>query len=225
MRHIKTFESFKTDDTRFIFILENEALNLITESADESNIEKAIEILETNGYTSPQDYLIIEAAGDIKLVGLKDDILYVDVKSNNGFHKYAYKEREDGLSIQDIAKKFEKMLQYASWNALNWLKKNTEPVAGTRNTPEIKESKLEENKSELTNYMFFQNLKTIKRNIDSLLAIDDLRVDELLKAHGWAVDHICTSKDDIEEVTDFISNMLSDNEEVISDNDNNNNNK
>jgi hypothetical protein len=73
--------------------------------------------------------------------------------------------------------------------------------------------------------MFFQNLKTIKRNIDSLLAIDASKVDELLHAHGWAIDHICTSKDDIEEVTDFITNMLSNNEEVITDSNNNNNNK
>lgn len=69
--------------------------------------------------------------------------------------------------------------------------------------------KFENKENKEVNYMFFNNLKTIKRNIDNLLSLDEAKVDELLKnGHDWAVDHISTSKDDIEEVSNFISNNL-----------------
>jgi len=57
------------------------------------------------------------------------------------------------------------------------------------------------------NYMFFQNLQTIKAAVDSMLQMDPSQVDRILKdGHGWAVDHIATSKDDIEEVAGFLTN-------------------
>jgi hypothetical protein len=60
---------------------------------------------------------------------------------------------------------------------------------------------------EQTNYMFFENLKTIKKMVDAMLQMDPNQVDELLSnGHGWAVDHIATSKDDVEEVGGFLMN-------------------
>jgi hypothetical protein len=55
------------------------------------------------------------------------------------------------------------------------------------------------------NYMFFSNLKAIKRLIDMMLELDESHVDMMLtNGHAWAVDHISTSKDDIEEVYGFL---------------------
>lgn len=55
------------------------------------------------------------------------------------------------------------------------------------------------------NYMFFQNLKTIKKMVDAMLQMDPNEVDQILSnGHGWAVDHITTSKDDVEEVGNFL---------------------
>ena len=63
----------------------------------------------------------------------------------------------------------------------------------------------EGNKMNVSNYMFFGNLKTIKRLVDEMLEMDEAKVDAiLLDGHNWAVDHIATSKDDIEEVANFI---------------------
>lgn len=60
-------------------------------------------------------------------------------------------------------------------------------------------------KEDLGNYMFFQNLKTIKQMVDDLLALDEKMVDGILASgHDWAADHIATSKDDIEEVHNFL---------------------
>lgn len=62
---------------------------------------------------------------------------------------------------------------------------------------------------ESENYMFFGNLETIKRCIDELLLMDPLKVDSLLKnGHNWAVDHVVSSKDDIEEVYNFLKNEM-----------------
>ena len=58
---------------------------------------------------------------------------------------------------------------------------------------------------DLGNYMFFQNLKTIKQMVDELLKLDEKMVDSILSnGHDWAEDHIATSKDDIEEVHNFL---------------------
>ena len=70
---------------------------------------------------------------------------------------------------------------------------------------------------ETENYMFFGNLETLKRLIDLMLKMDPLKVDEILKnGHSWAVDHVATSKDDIEEVANFLigeMNEVSENNE------------
>jgi hypothetical protein len=61
----------------------------------------------------------------------------------------------------------------------------------------------------LSEYMFFGNLKTIKSRIDEMLQMDPIKVESMLKdGHAWAIDHIATSKDDIEEVADFLKNNV-----------------
>lgn len=58
---------------------------------------------------------------------------------------------------------------------------------------------------EVQNYMFFNNLKTIKRLVDDMLTMDESTLDNILSSgHNWALDHAATSKDDIEEVYNFI---------------------
>ena len=60
---------------------------------------------------------------------------------------------------------------------------------------------------ELGRYMFFENLKIIKNAVDEMLKLDDKMVDGILASgHDWAADHIATSKDDVEEVYNFLMN-------------------
>lgn len=59
---------------------------------------------------------------------------------------------------------------------------------------------------ETQNYMFFGNLQTIKRLVDEMLEMDEAKVDAMLSdGHNWALDHIATSKDDVEEVFNFLA--------------------
>jgi len=66
----------------------------------------------------------------------------------------------------------------------------------------------------LTNYMFFSNLKQIHKMAEEILAMDKNVVDKMLtEGHAWAVDHVATSKDDVEEVYNFLKTNVSINEE------------
>ena len=59
------------------------------------------------------------------------------------------------------------------------------------------------------NYMFFQNLSTVKHYIDEIMAMDKSAIDSILTdGHDWALDHLATSKDDVEEVTNFLRNEI-----------------
>jgi len=59
------------------------------------------------------------------------------------------------------------------------------------------------------NYMFFQNLRTIQTAVEELLSMDPAQIDAMLSdGHAWAVDHITTSADDVEEVYHFISSNM-----------------
>jgi hypothetical protein len=68
---------------------------------------------------------------------------------------------------------------------------------------------LKEGDHDQQNYMFFQNLHTIKRMVEKMLALNPQEVDALLSdGHGWAVDHISTSADDVGEVGTWMCNEL-----------------
>lgn len=64
------------------------------------------------------------------------------------------------------------------------------------------------------NYMFFQNVKTICDAAKGIMAMDKDEVDKILSnGHDWASDHIATSKDDMEEVYNFLKYKMSDEQE------------
>ena len=57
--------------------------------------------------------------------------------------------------------------------------------------------------------MFFSNLKTIKNKVDELLSMDLSKIDQMIEdGHDWASDHIATSKDDVEEVYNWIKSNI-----------------
>lgn len=68
---------------------------------------------------------------------------------------------------------------------------------------------MNEDHNEMDNYMFFANVSNMKRMCEEILEMDPNKVDSILSdGHGWATDHIATSKDDVEEVYGFLkSNM------------------
>ena len=64
------------------------------------------------------------------------------------------------------------------------------------------------------NYMFFANVENICRMCREILDMDKNQVDQILSdGHGWAVDHVATSKDDMEEVYGFLKTHSHDSSE------------
>ncbi len=70
---------------------------------------------------------------------------------------------------------------------------------------------INENEGESMNYMFWQNLKTIAHAATELLEMNQQQIDEMCaNGHAWAVDHIASSADDIEEVYHFFESNIED---------------
>jgi hypothetical protein len=58
-----------------------------------------------------------------------------------------------------------------------------------------------------TNYMFFENLKTLHRLATELLSIDKDGVDSVIEnGHDWIGDHISVAKANVEHVYGFLMN-------------------
>jgi len=57
--------------------------------------------------------------------------------------------------------------------------------------------------------MFLANLDSMARHIEELRQIDSGQLDAILQEHAWAEDHIATSKDDLQEVTEFMLSYTS----------------
>jgi hypothetical protein len=73
------------------------------------------------------------------------------------------------------------------------------------------ESTNENNNDDRKHYMFFRNLASIKHNIEEILKMDPDQIDDMLEnGHDWAADHIATSKDDIQEVTEWLRGEFDD---------------
>jgi len=227
---LHTFESYSGKLTSAMYVANPEADTLLrrakymmmgnlSESSEGfligEGLEEAVAFLEASGFTSPQDYTLIESLNEalnVKYEGHESTPNGTEIFITINGHKYGYTQKDGDLDIADIARKFEKMLQFSAGKALNWLKKHTTLSSGSKSTekkdmenPEIKEG----NTHGIDNYMFFGNLKTIKNCVDRMLALDPMMVDQIIKGgHDWANDHIATSKDDVEEVCNWLCNAM-----------------
>ncbi len=63
--------------------------------------------------------------------------------------------------------------------------------------------------TESNRYMFFQNLQQMKRQCEMLLELNEDEVSSILEnGHDWAQDHIAESKNNMDQVFDFIMNEI-----------------
>jgi hypothetical protein len=66
---------------------------------------------------------------------------------------------------------------------------------------------LKEESYESNRYMFFSNLEQMKRQCEMLLDMDHNMIEEILEnGHDWAQDHIAESKNNMDQVFDFLMN-------------------
>ena len=68
---------------------------------------------------------------------------------------------------------------------------------------------LSEQEVEQSNYMFFSNLKQMRRQIDMMLEMNPNMIDDIIEnGHDWADDHISEAKTNIDQVFDFFKNQM-----------------
>jgi len=68
---------------------------------------------------------------------------------------------------------------------------------------------LSEQEVENANYMFFSNLKQMKRQIEMMMEIDPNMIDDIIQnGHDWADDHISEAKTNMDQVFDFLKNEM-----------------
>ena len=62
-------------------------------------------------------------------------------------------------------------------------------------------------------YMFFSNLEQMRRQCDILLDMDHSQIEDVLDhGHDWADDHITVSKENLDQVFDFLMNYTKNND-------------
>ena len=75
---------------------------------------------------------------------------------------------------------------------------------------------IKEQETESANYMFFSNLKQMKRQIEAMLQFDESIVDSIIdNGHDWADDHISEAKTNIDQVFDFLKNEMDKESEYV----------
>ena len=75
---------------------------------------------------------------------------------------------------------------------------------------------LSEEQQELENYMFFSNLKQMKRQIEMMMEMDPTQIDSIIQnGHDWADDHISEAKTNIDQVFDFFKNEMQKQSEYV----------
>lgn len=68
---------------------------------------------------------------------------------------------------------------------------------------------LSEQEIENSNYMFFSNLKQMKRQIEMIMEMDPNMIDDIIQnGHDWADDHISEAKTNMDQVFDFLKNEI-----------------
>ena len=69
---------------------------------------------------------------------------------------------------------------------------------------------------EEVNYMFFSNLKQIKRQCEMMLEMDPNEIDNIIQhGHDWADDHISVAKENMDQVFDFMMNEFNDDDQNL----------
>ena len=75
---------------------------------------------------------------------------------------------------------------------------------------------INEQEVEQTNYMFFSNLKQMKRQIEMIMQMDPDMIDSIIQnGHDWADDHISEAKTNMDQVFDFLKNEMEKESEYV----------
>lgn len=149
------------------------------------------------------------------VVSFGDDVeVYENAENNNEelkngmFFNDIYSMYEDACELLEMdVNEINNLLSNGHGWALDHVATATHDIEHIYHYLEGQERMNEE--SESNNYMFFQNLKTLKHATYEILNMDVFMVDNEIMNHGeWISNLAATSKDDIEEVYHFLTGQI-----------------
>jgi hypothetical protein len=149
---------------------------------------------------------------EYQMYAVKKDPFYVSYIKNPTDEVQNYILKNHPRLIKHIKNPNEKIKRYLLGNNINENTKKMKII--------LKESQIKNiisdiiNKNDMSeNYMFFSNLKQIKRQCELLLELNTEEVDNIIKnGHDWADDHISEAKNNMDQVFDFFMNETSNHE-------------
>ena len=127
------------------------------------------------------------------------------IKNPGALKKSLGKEDDEKLSKSEIDSELKKLKDKDKDKNKPGTQLNKKDATKKRRLELAKTLKNLKENQETKNYMFFNNLQTIKRLVDEMLEMDENELDTILSEHNWALDHIASSKDDVEEVFNFLA--------------------
>ena len=139
-----------------------------------------------------------------------------ELSDEEGLQEYSIYEGEMGNLFLDKPKKNDMFqpgsndkLNEACWKGYKQIGMKEKNGKEVPNCIPVNENHEAMGDNESLNYMFWQNLKTIHHASGELLEMNHEQIDEMCaNGHAWAVDHIGSSADDIEEVYHFFEGNL-----------------
>lgn len=138
---------------------------------------------------------------------IKDAVIDIAKSLESVFKKYTKNTRTkawEKITSKDGEKEVKKILNDPSRQVNTFQKLANQKNESFKNWLESKKN-WNEDSNEMKNYMFFSNLKVIKDRAEKMLQMDPHELDAMIEnGHDWASDHIATSKDDIEEVYNWV---------------------
>ena len=139
-----------TSESKKIFVIDTklddilESMKIICGGDDSFPYTEEVVSVVESGKFNQEHYVVVDEAEELKITkpSLIGNKFYINIGNTPyGFEAKTKEEIEDinkeknlkldFLTIQDIAKKFEKMLQFSAGKALTWLKKRTNKVSGS----------------------------------------------------------------------------------------------
>jgi hypothetical protein len=140
---------------------------------------------------------------------IKNAIVDIAKSLETVFKKYSKSTREkawDKITSKDGEKEIKKIIVDPNRPINTFQKLATQKDESCKFSKWLELREDSEDSEELKHYMFFSNLKAIKEKADKLLQMDPKKLDKMIEdGHDWASDHISSSRDDIEEVYNWIS--------------------
>jgi len=137
----------------------------------------------------------------------KDKWIKDAIKNPGSLRKSMGKKEGEKITISEIDSELKELKKKDKDNKKPGVQLNKKDASNYKRLNLAKTLKSMKENRDTKNYMFFNNLNSIKRLVDEMLEMDEFILDPILSEHDWASDHISVANENLEHVFNFLSNI------------------